>query len=72
MARRKRGPKRSILKVCEHWAAAFDAARQPEAHCARWSDGAVAQLGERQLCKLDVVGSSPISSMGGFFEFVAL
>ena len=25
-------------------------------------DGAVAQLGERQLCKLDVVGSIPISS----------
>ena len=24
--------------------------------------GAVAQLGERQLCKLDVVGSIPISS----------
>ena len=24
--------------------------------------GAVAQLGERQLCKLDVVGSNPISS----------
>jgi hypothetical protein len=31
-----------------------------------WHDftarGAVAQLGERQLCKLDVVGSNPISS----------
>ena len=25
-------------------------------------DGAVAQLVERQLCKLDVVGSTPISS----------
>ena len=36
--------------------------------------GAVAQLGERQLCKLDVVGSIPISSttslvvLGAFFE----
>jgi hypothetical protein len=28
--------------------------------------GAVAQLGERQLCKLDVVGSIPISSMKVF------
>ena len=27
-----------------------------------FSPGAVAQLGERQLCKLDVVGSIPISS----------
>ena len=26
--------------------------------------GAVAQLGERQLCKLDVVGSIPSSSTG--------
>ena len=35
------------------------------------SFGAVAQLGERQLCKLDVVGSNPISSTDGtsaFFE----
>lgn len=36
--------------------------------------GAVAQLGERQLCKLDVVGSNPISSTsylevaGTFFD----
>ena len=27
-----------------------------------WPRGAVAQLGERQLCKLDVVGSIPSSS----------
>ena len=26
------------------------------------TNGAVAQLGERQLCKLDVVGSIPIGS----------
>lgn len=30
--------------------------------------GAVAQLGERQLCKLDVVGSIPISSTQVFSE----
>jgi hypothetical protein len=35
----------------------------------RW-DGAVAQLGERQLCKLDVVGSSPISSMEIIFSLL--
>jgi hypothetical protein len=29
-------------------------------------DGAVAQLVERQLCKLDVVGSTPISSTSSF------
>ena len=32
------------------------------ARCYSHSPGAVAQLGERQLCKLDVVGSNPISS----------
>jgi hypothetical protein len=36
------------------------------------TQGAVAQLGERQLCKLDVVGSIPISSTrlesGLFFD----
>ena len=36
--------------------------------------GAVAQLGERQLCKLDVTGSIPVSSItwlpeGGLFQF---
>ena len=32
VARKKRGPKRSILQVCEDWAGAFDAARRSEAH----------------------------------------
>jgi hypothetical protein len=32
----------------------------------RLLDGAVAQLVERQLCKLDVVGSIPISSTRNF------
>ena len=31
------------------------------------SDGDVAQLGERQLCKLDVRGSNPLISTGDSF-----
>ena len=31
------------------------------------NNGAVAQLGERRLCKPDAVGSIPISSTGGSF-----
>jgi hypothetical protein len=38
----------------------FDGALRSETDVV--NDGAVAQLGERQLCKLDVVGSIPISS----------
>lgn len=36
------------------------------------SEGAIAQLGERQLCKLDVVGSIPTGStiMSGLVEKV--
>jgi hypothetical protein len=35
---------------------------------ALWGFGDVAQLGERQLCKLDVVGSSPIVSNEMMFD----
>ena len=41
-----------------------DARQRPEAS---GFPGAVAQLGERQLCKLDVVGSNPISSTPTIF-----
>ena len=34
------------------------------------SDGAVAQLGERELCKLEVVGSIPIGSTKATGSFV--
>ena len=36
--------------------------------CILSSDGAVAQLGERELCKLEVVGSIPIGSTNRYPE----